>query len=103
MSTSWSVPGLHTAHAYVLGSSCAWALQGAQTIVGKFYVPRHETTAFNDCTLPVARLTGKDEVSLCIDVLTFLLFKNLKSGLIILVLQKKKKILCCKNRENKMH
>lgn len=48
------------------------------------------------------RHTGKDELSLCIDVWTFLLFKSLKTGLIILVLQKQK-FLCCKNRENKMH
>lgn len=73
----------------VLGPPCSWAPPGAQTPVWKFYVPRDKTTAFNDCTLPLARHLGEDEVRLCVDVLTFLLFKSLKTGLIILVLQKK--------------
>ena len=74
----------------VPGPPCAWALPGAQTLVGKFYVSRDKTTVFNDCTFPLVRQPGEDGVSLCIDVLTFLLFKGLRTGLIILVLQKKK-------------
>lgn len=70
--------------------------QGAQTPGGKAYVPRKTTAAFNDSelyTLRIARHTSKDELVLCTDVLTFLLFKGLKTGLIIFLLQKKKKPL----------
>lgn len=61
--------------------------KGAQSLVGKFYVPRETIAASNDSevyTRPTARWTR-----LCIDVLTFMLFKRLKTGLIILALQKK--------------
>jgi len=62
---------------------------GSDSSREEFYIPRDRSTAFSDCILPLARHLGEDEVSLCIDVLTFLLFKSLKTGLIILVLQKK--------------
>ena len=87
------------------GPPCAGPAQGASwTPVRKFSVLRKMTGAFSGSESlhsPFCKARHKDERSLCTGGLTFMLFKSLKTGLIILYFRKK--FLCCKGHENKMH
>lgn len=85
-----------TQHVCTRGLLASGPSRGAQTLVVKFYVPRKTTAAFSDSEVfYTPPLQGTPAKANSVSAWTFELshdLKSLQTGLIILELQKKKKI-----------